>query len=676
MEEDESSSESAASPGFYQEGPATSDRGEGSEGEDVHDSDVQEREEDDDEDEESEDEGSEGSDSEEDQPGGGLIDLEASESGSSEDESDDDEENEYGESYNEYSSRTFEPFMRLPAELRERVWELYNPYLKERKGRVLTCVLSDGWQPRIIETQVLSTIMSRTNTMLGVHHETRTLALQHFPHTLKSGTEFGLIRFHRDRDILFFSFPGEPVPLHRFDVTKLYDSIGEFRHLAIDCAAITPLAEWLASPQVRALTSRLDTLYLNYEAVEVRSRDLRWCFSLPTRTFCVDTEEESVGIGEDSEYTYCWVDRTDPAFDRDKMVAECGELYDCFGLEDEAGTTLLPMAEFAFLNGTMRYEKLAQRYRDGWETGVEFSSDEEESESEPDEYESEGIDDDTIDEDSPGSDDDDDLVVRDDADSDDEDGSRPPSISGSGPSPIEIEDDVMEAAGDDGDDGAVVARFSSIEAESPGEEGGGSASDDDDDAEVPVQRAKRAKRPRVVDSDSEDGSEPAEQRPRKMARRVPIIVSDDDSEDDDKNSDDSDVQEVPAPSRKRMRRVAQESSEVEEEDSASSEEDGSESGSEEQSEDEDDGEDDEEKPRRPQTLAERLRLFRDDNPVPEGEEQFGSGSEDDESRGGHYNDGESERGSDDMDDARANLDGETGMDTFEAEWDDDDEAGY
>jgi len=753
MEKEDSPPEGGSSPGFYQEGPETSEpesslRDNGSEIGAAHDAVT------------SEDTYGLNEDSEEegDDTGGGLLDdEEASESasedeqgmdGSDDDDDGDDEDDEDEDDRNNFNSlldisaiegsdtdsssdededmndkhhvlstRTFHSFTLLPTELRERVWEFYNPYLRPPQhptggGRILTCVISDGWQPRIIETQVLSTIMARTNAMLAVHRETRDLALKHFPHTLKSGTEFGLIRFHRDRDILFFSFPGQPVPLHRFDIGLLYESVGEFRHLAIDCGAVSPLGEWLASPAARQLTQRLDTLYLNYEAMDIPSRDLRWCFSLPTRTFCVDTEEESSGIGEDSEYTYVWADQAHPEFSKEQMIQECAGLYggggsnrsdrgdggheegeddeggtepgeqSPFALEHLAGCTILPMAEFAFAGGTARFAKLEERFRKGaWEAGDEFSSDEERSESELDEYESEGIDDDTIDEDGEGDqDDEDDLVVRDDLDSDDEDGSRPPSLDGgSGRSPIEIEDDTMDIGGGDGDEGGVIARFSSDEEGSPPRRRRGgtvtysddSDSDSDDEDEIPVQRAKRGKRARIVDSDSEDGggADVSEERPRKMARRVPIIVSDDEDEEDD-----SDIQEVPAPSRKRRRPTAAASSE-EDEDSAASE-----SGSGSGSDDEESGEENEDedaRPAKPQTLAERLRLFRDDNPVPEGEENVSqSGSGGDEQYHKRYSDDDDDETGfegfeeDDMGDSRGHS---MGMDTFDAGSDLDDE---
>ncbi|KAJ1325764.1 2EXR family [Microdochium nivale] len=715
-------SSSSGSPGFYQEGPATSDRDdEGSEP--AH---CASNDDDDDDDksgsegtrEDQEDESGSEDDDDEDISAGrrrrrGFVDLEASESGSSneddDEDSDDDEEDdedgrnrrafidleasESGDSDDQEDEDTgitysFDPFMRLPAELRERVWEFFNPYLKDRGGRVLTCVLSDGWTPRIVETQVLSTIMGRTNAMLAVHRETRDMALKHFPHTLSSGTEFGLIRFHRDRDILLLTFPGQPMPLSRFDIAGVFDSIGEFRRLAIYHSAAQPVTEWLEAPQVRRLTARLDALYLSHEAVEVHSRELRWCFSLPTTTFWVDTEEEEPGLGEDSEYTYCWVNHDDPAFDHDRMAAECAGMMemgddDLAELQELAGTMLLPMAEFAFRGGTRRYEKLEARYRTGWEAGATFSSDDEDEsgdDEEPNEYESEGIDDDTIDElTSERSHDeaDDDLIVRDNADSDDDGNSRPPTLGGSSPAPQLDSDAMMELAADDDGNGAMIVRFSSIE-----------VSDDDDDDVAVVQRTKRSKRSRVVESDSEDdgsgdATEQTQQRPRKMARRgaARIVVSDDSDDDDNKDAPeaDSDVREVPLPPRrKRLRRPAEAESSDEDSSSPSSDEgdDGEESSEDEEGE---------EKPARPQTLAERLRLFRDDNPVPvvaAGSDSDPVDSQDDEEEGGADRHDDSDLGFDEMEDngPYSGGGGGGGADTFEGESDAeeqyDDEDGY
>ncbi|KAH7363212.1 hypothetical protein B0T11DRAFT_282264 [Plectosphaerella cucumerina] len=141
---------------------------------------------------------------------GALLDLEAADSGS---EAQDSEES-FDEDAYEISGqgffqgrdrRNFPQFMKLPVELRLRIWETYCPDLNSSR-RVLEINIScsaesaRSWFPT--EGMTLSTMTKPSRTVLAVHKESRELALTWFPDTLPICDPAGELRFNRTRDIV------------------------------------------------------------------------------------------------------------------------------------------------------------------------------------------------------------------------------------------------------------------------------------------------------------------------------------------------------------------------------------------------------------------------------------------------------------------------------------------
>lgn len=563
-----------------------------------------------------------------------FFDLEAADS--------DDDASSSGDSgtdqdHDELDSHFFPQFKRLPFELRYSIWEFFCPDLTA-KSRVLWFNLNqhhrrDGSKfPMPVEGPFLDQQTRPTRAMSAVHRESRQLIRTVLPDTLSFGSK-AVVWFNAERDIIHLTSRYSSTVLDLDAMPRLRGFGEHIRHLAVDPINLFVM-RWRVPGPAKAFEN-LQAVYYVTNPSNHKRRHLGWCFSDLAKRYIVDTFEEQPGLGEDGRHVYCWPDAGMPDAVDDTEIPLQGLINDLLTVGFPAdtrvanfnGAPVLPLVRFLWDSHPPRLEDLKTESDVGSAMGENSGS--ERSDEEPNEYESEGIDDSIIDDDDSEGSDDDLLVVPlvggDDSDQSepDEDGSSPVSCS---PRPESyMEDGAIDLTADDDGD---MARFSSPEPPSSETLRGSYNSPHESDSDQPVVRTSRLKRPRarVVDSDSEGGSDDA--GPRKRARtdnrRNPIVLSSDDEKDE--------RQRMRANRRARTVILEDEDDEDDEdgEQGKSSTEDvrGKKNGSSgtSNSEEEDDSEESEESDGgaavgRPLSLAEKLQLHRENNPIPRSEDE-------------------------------------------------------
>ncbi|CAH0054681.1 unnamed protein product [Clonostachys solani] len=565
-----------------------------------------------------------------------LIDLEAVES----DEHSDESSSTLGHDYeNDESHSMFTIFNDLPPELRRHIWEAFCPELASQ-ARMLSIRIE--WHPaipyprgrpphwRFSDGMELSDQTETLRTVSAVNQESREIVLRQNPDTLRlnAGSGDAEVRFKKDRDIVYFQdlCMNEPyeAPYDAQFCNNVVHAAVSLNGLDGNVAPRSSEEFESISRLVRVLPN-LETIYLIRPYSELSKRSIQWCGSRMMRHARIETFEEQPGLGEDLEWVYCWPDldkRWDETTRRliDDFPNEIGsQLTNALS---SRGVKLAPMICFEFEKGIEYFEELVKRHDLGLPLDTEegSSDEEDEEEEEPDEYESEGIDDNEI--------------ISNDSSSEDELIPHPISPGGS-PDPGNFSSAE--------EDGGAVARFSSPEQD---------ASDDEEERED-MELAVRIPKRRIVSDSEDEDEEPSSKRVRTQA-----VV--------DVSSDEEDEAPRGASQRSRAGRgtqvISSDSESGPENDDARKDSEGDDS----QSESEDDDEDDK-SPARP-SLAERLRLFREQYPAGLSDEDNGEmGSEE----GGSFinDDDEDEDGSGDglLDDMAELSEGE-GEGYSEGEW--------
>ncbi|CAJ0550886.1 Ff.00g108160.m01.CDS01 [Fusarium sp. VM40] len=528
--------------------------------------------------------------------GGGLLDTMAADTDDDSGDESDDEDNDHYETGLRKSSNTdyFPQFCRLPIELRNRIWELFCPELCARY-RVLDFLISYGttrhpesatslvWTVR--DGIALEDQTRNLRTVFAVCQESRALATNAFPNSLSidAGTGDAIVAFNQNSDVVLVN--GLTCPPGR-NIFHLPEFASEIKNLALGGPDILDNLSGSDVPTLVNQFTQLETFYVDVSSTDCQKSSLAWCTSDLVNHYQTQTYEKQPGLGEDLQFLWCWPDlQRHPDFARFQINRDTWD-----NLPDPLGSTLerrglkaWPMVAFEYERGLRRYEMLQTLGPDmGDDTSSEEEGDDEDDGSNLDEYESDGIDDNEI------------LETYDDSD---EEGI---SLASGSPAPAsrvihEVSDDDDEEDEDGDVTGAgtgVGANFSSPEPEEehesvPVQRGRKRrvVSDSDDEDEEDVQPTKRARTGRVVESDDED-DEPEVAQVDPPQKRSRTIISDD--EDDDDASEQGGV-----------------SRQSDADDASDSQED-----SEEESEESDD-----DAPPAKMSLAERLRLHREENPV-------------------------------------------------------------
>ncbi|KAG5662591.1 hypothetical protein KAF25_005009 [Fusarium avenaceum] len=528
--------------------------------------------------------------------GGGLLDTMAADTDDDSGDESDDEDNDHYETGLRKSSDTdyFPQFRRLPIELRSRIWELFCPELCARY-RVLDFLISYGttrhpesatslvWTVR--DGIALEDQTRNLRTVFAVCQESRALATNAFPNSLSidAGTGDAIVAFNRNSDVVLVN--GLTCPPGR-NVFHLPEFASEIKKLALGGPDILDNLSGSDVPTLVNQFTQLETFYVNVSSTDCQKSSLAWCTSDLVNHYQTQTYEKQPGLGEDLQFLWCWPDlQRHPDFARFQINRDTWD-----NLPDPLGSTLerrglkaWPMVAFEYERGLRRYEMLQTLGPDmGDDTSSEEEGDDEDDGSNLDEYESDGIDDDEI------------LETYDDSD---EEGI---SLASGSPAPAsrvihELSDDDDEEDEDEDGTGAGTgagANFSSPEPEeepesAPVQRGRKRrvVSDSDDEDEEGVQPTKRARTGRVVESDDED-DEPEVAQVDPPQKRSRTIISDDEDEDD--------ASEQGGVSRQSDADDASDSQEDSEEESEESDDDA---------------------PPAKMSLAERLRLHREENPV-------------------------------------------------------------
>jgi hypothetical protein len=542
--------------------------------------------------------GNESSDeSSDDSDGGGLLDTMAADTDDDSGDESDDEDNDHYDTGLIKSSATdyFPQFCRLPIELRNRIWELFCPELCARY-RVLDFLISYGttrhpesatsliWTVR--DGIALEDQTRNLRTVFAVCQESRALATNAFPNSLSidAGTGDAIVAFNRNSDVVLVN--GLTCPPGR-NVFHLPDFASEIKNLALGGPDILDNLSGSDVPTLVNQFTQLESFYVSVSSTDCQKSTLGWCTSDLVNHYQTQTYEKQPGLGEDLQFLWCWPDLQRHAdFARFQIDRETWD-----NLPDPLGSTLerrhlkaWPMVAFEYERGLRRYEMLQTLGPDlGDDTSSEEEGDDEDNGSNLDEYESDGIDDNEI------------LETYDDSD---EEGI---SLASGSPAPAsrvihEVSDDDDDEDEDGtGADAGAGANFSSPEPEeepesAPVQRGRKRrvVSDSDDEDEEDVQPTKRARTGRVIESDDED-DEPDVAPADPPQKRSRTIISDDEDEDEDDASEQGGVSRQP-----------------DADDASDSEED---------SEEESEESEDEDAPPAKMSLAERLRLHREENPV-------------------------------------------------------------
>ncbi|KAH7215254.1 hypothetical protein DER44DRAFT_764021 [Fusarium oxysporum] len=521
--------------------------------------------------------GDESSESNDDSDGGGLLDTMAAD-GSEEESSDEDDGIYHRNDLTQDSYLdSFPQFDRLPSELRNTIWELFCPELCARH-RVLDFQISYGtalhpdsassfvWTVR--DGIALGDQTKNLRTVFAVHKESRALATNAFPDSLSidAGAGDATVRFNRNSDVVLMN--GLSCPPGRM-VFHLPGFAGEVKNFALGGPNILDDLSGSDVPALLRQFTQLECFYVNVSSTDCQKSTLGWCTSDLINRYQTQTYEKQPGLGEDLQFLWCWPDlQRHPDFARFQIDRDTWDnLPDPLGSElEQRGLKAWPMVAFEYERGLRRFELLQTL---GPDLGDDTSDEDEEDDDDDgdgnngpdlDEYESDGIDDDEI------------VETYDPSD---EEGI---SIASGSPQPVPQE------ISDDEDDGAG-ANFSSPETEpesAPVQRGRKrrvvSDSDDEDEEDVEP-TAKRARTARVVESDDEDDEPVVQQEQTRQRSRA--IVSDDEDEDEGGVSKEPRASDSPS----------------------------------EESEEESDESEDEDAPPKKLSLAERLRLHRQENPV-------------------------------------------------------------
>ncbi|KAL7955804.1 hypothetical protein V8C34DRAFT_290476 [Trichoderma compactum] len=469
---------------------------------------------------------------------------------------------------NPYEGRVFPKFAELPPELRLKIWELglveavrprVLPFQVRAIPRKMPGVFTENehgdqiqrlfrdWHVR--PGKDLARVTKQTRILMAVNREAREVARKILPHALKvqnpARNGYGMVNFNRDRDVVQVDgyerghispwAPDESLEdsAYHFDgfaenVVQLAVSEGAFEDDDTDTTTVAYFNHAMEA------FHNLKRLFLLCQATNpLAPYVMNWCGSDFVYTYTTAIRDRG--------NSYLWTKRCWPnADDYDDFVRKNVPAPSPRDVPHPVLPTrnvlVLPMLSFDDQDGIKRLDKARARWRESYERGIsigqlsDLSSDSgSDSQSEPDEYESEGIDDSEI------------------IDNDGEDDSHDDDLSGD-----EVYGDDDDATLDENEVGEIVPVFSSPEPEpEPEPESNGlgdspsdaqisrkrrivaDSDDEDPSEELGAKRARTSRPARVVTSDTEDEGESKPNSTGRSRRRAAIVDSDEEDDDND-----------------------------------------------------------------------------------------------------------------------------------------------
>ncbi|OBS25993.1 hypothetical protein FPOA_06523 [Fusarium poae] len=513
--------------------------------------------------------------SSDDSDGGGLLDTMAADG--SDTESSDDEDEYQSHFKSDSTDHYFPQFCRLPIELRNRIWELFCPELRARY-RVLDFVISWGssrytesdrdfaWTVR--DGLALDDQTKNLRAVFAVHQESRAFATNAFPHSLsiEGGSGDATVRFNQKSDVVLVNSLSHTSGKQFF---YLPDFASEVKNLAFGGPAILDNLMNFSMAKLLEEFTQFESFYVSVSSTDCQKSTLQWCTSDLVNHYRTETYEKQPGLGEDLQFLWCWPDlERHPDFAKYQINRDTWDNLPnpINNILEKRGIKAWPMVAFEYESGLRNFEllqTLGPDLGDDSDSSDEEYDDDDDNGSDLDQYESDGIDDAEI------------VETYEDSDDD--------GISLASGSPVPVRQ-LHQISDDEDEDDGVGANFSEPEPEPES---------------APVQRGRK----RRVVSDSDDEEEEDVQPTTKRAR---VIIESDDEDDEPQVSQ-------PERSQKRSRALVSDDEDDDEQGGVSRQDsdNGDSSSSEEESEDSD--EDD--APPAKLSLAERLRLHRQENPV-------------------------------------------------------------
>lgn len=233
-----------------------------------------------------------------------YLDVEASEADADEQQSadgsigrDDDDDDGHGP--------LFPHFMELPAELREMVWKAFCPDLTGRPRVFEILVEGRGNGPAYL-THRTPGQTSLNRTVLGIHRESRELALKISPSQIIFKDEQHPIPCDYRKDVVLINFPpGESANDNA--LILIDDCLSQFHNVALTKDTVE---EPNFFPSLLGLFDNLRNVFIVDDGMTSRSKGMAWCVSGMAHEYTFTIEEGFQDWSLPIRMTYIWPDIT------------------------------------------------------------------------------------------------------------------------------------------------------------------------------------------------------------------------------------------------------------------------------------------------------------------------------------------------------------------------------
>ena len=291
--------------------------------------------------------------------------------------------------------QAFHPFVRLPPELRRRVWEIFCPDLVSETPRVLNFCTSYevSSSSRRVHYPLVCGMYLESQTeaarhLLAVNKESRYIGLTAFPDAIRIAGGTSMIRFNREKDVVQLDERHRIMSVQNCD----WSCLAEVINVALPMHSV-----WVGDlEEISTFLCHLKSLrhlFFFTEDREFDVSDLHWCTSDFVYKYRTQTREIEPGLGEDLDYLTCWPDPSRHRELTNMIPIHLTCLFEeiCDFIHSKFGGGPYPMVIFD------RSSRFSDRYallrKEHERRSDESAGDLTESSYESDEYESEGIDD-------------------------------------------------------------------------------------------------------------------------------------------------------------------------------------------------------------------------------------------------------------------------------------------
>lgn len=195
----------------------------------------------------------------------------------------------------------FPKFMELPPEIRELVWKAFCPDLTGRPRVFEILVRCSSWDDACLSL-IHPCQLDELRLVSAVHRESREIALKASPSHMQFPGEYSIIPCNFDKDVVLLSFSSE-VDVTDEALELIDDHLGPFRNVALHVDTIMNFF----MPSFLQFFSDLDNVFVVDEATSQCGKGLAWCVSGNSHEYKCTIEYDSL---DDTpvEATYIWPD--------------------------------------------------------------------------------------------------------------------------------------------------------------------------------------------------------------------------------------------------------------------------------------------------------------------------------------------------------------------------------